>query len=199
MAIAQAGIRQAAIFHHHLTPLARYLHDLNLLLLHREAHTYTQTRLTCAMFSTKLTRAAHRATTSSTAAISNHTSTTCISCLTTQRPNHQRRQSSSKTSCPPDNTSSKPAPTAKASASEESEKVQASSLEQQPSQSRSGKGRSRGGYKKVGQVDNASKKAVPAEPIDQFAGLPSVPSIQNVDARGMYLLCITLAWHDRDC
>ena len=126
-----------------------------------------------AMFSTKLARATPRAT----AAISNSTTGAqqTTRCLATRPTPHQRRQSSSKASCPPDNPS-KPAPAAKAIAGEEEPRSPV------PAQ-KSAKGRSRGGYRRVN-ATGESKKAAIAEPVDQFAGLPSVPTIQNLDIKG---------------
>ncbi|KAK5170460.1 uncharacterized protein LTR77_005048 [Saxophila tyrrhenica] len=122
------------------------------------------------MYSTKLTRAAHRATASSSptaALISNSSTHHC-----TARPaSHQRRHSSSKTSsCPPDDSATKI--TAKASATGEQQAPRAPKAA--PKQN---KGRSRGGYKRVAA---AAENKKPAEPIDQFAALPSVPPIQGL-------------------
>lgn len=128
------------------------------------------------MFSTKLSRAAHRATTHHTAAaaISATSSTACAS----SRPGHQRRPSSSKASCPPDNSAPKAAPAAKADGAEAQEAPVS-----QPA--KSSKGRSRGGYRRVGQASSSNTASMKsAEPVDQFAGLPSVPNLQGMDAKG---------------
>ncbi len=140
-----------------------------------------------AMFSTKLSRAAHRATTShnAAAAITATSSTASVS----TRATHQRRPSSSKASCPPDNNTAKPAPTAKADATEAQEAPGSGRTSPQ----KSSKGRARGGYRRVGQASNGNGNAVNgkqvmSEPVDQFAGLPSVPSLQGLDAKGNQFL-----------
>jgi hypothetical protein len=153
-------------------------------------HSHSNTRIALplstvnAMFSTKLSRAAHRATTSHTsaAAITATASTASTACACT-RPAHQRRPSSSKASCPPDNNTPKAAPAAKA----ESTEAQDAPVSGRPSQQKSNKGRARAGYRRVGHATNgnsSSNKQVATAPIDQFAGLPSVPSLQGLDAKG---------------
>ncbi|KAK3691725.1 hypothetical protein LTR37_018453 [Vermiconidia calcicola] len=115
------------------------------------------------MFSTKIVRVAHRATatTQTPAAIS--------ACTSTRPSAHQRRHSSSKTSsCPPDNSTGKPAPAAKADAGEQDGSKAAVSAPRSQQQ-RATKGRSRGGYKRVGQAADAKKPAAASEPVDQFA------------------------------
>ena len=130
------------------------------------------------MFSTKLTRAAPRATAGTSTAYSanlTHRASQCIS--TVRRPGHQRRNSSSKTSsCPPDST--KPAPAAKASASADDAEAPVSPKATQ----RSSKGRTRGGGGYRRSNHTATKQAAGA--LDQFAGLPSVPSVQGWDKKG---------------
>lgn len=137
------------------------------------------------MFSTKLSRAAHRATSSPTAAAITTCSTACAG-----RPAHQRRPSSSKASCPPDNNAAKAAPAAKADGAETSEAPVSGRREQKSSS----KGRARGGYRRVGQ--SSSDKQVAAEPVDQFAGLPSVPSTQGLDTKGMISLSSASMWKE---
>lgn len=123
------------------------------------------------MFSNKLTRAAHRATSaalnSSTAA---SRSTTCIAARRT----HQRRHSSSKASCPPDSNPSggKPAPATKASNVEEDK----SHISSPTSQQRAGKRLSRPKRSRsVGSADKAD---------DHFAGLPAVPRTEHLSYAG---------------
>lgn len=126
-----------------------------------------------AMFSTKVTRVAHRAT-CATANNSSATAHRSTSCLATRR-SHQRRHSSSKTSCPPASSASggKPAPAAKATGEK-------SPLADPTTQQR--------GQKRVG--NKTSKKArtgtAAAKPEDQFAGLPAVPGTQHIDERGEF-------------
>lgn len=135
------------------------------------------------MFSTKLSRAAHRAAVSQqspTAIAAISTSTTHC----TARPTpHQRRHSSSKTSSwPPDNNTSKPAPATKASRAGEEQEQSPSPVSAPKTPSKGSKGRAKGGYKRVGQPVEVKKSA---EPVDQFAGLPSVPTTQGLDIAGM--------------
>ena len=121
------------------------------------------------MYSSKLTRVAHRAT-SAAANNSSATAHRSTSCLATSR-SHQRRHSSSKASCPPDSSASgsKPAPDAKAG--REKSPLDA------PAQQR--------GQKRVS--SKTSKKArtsAAAKSEDQFAGLPAVPGTQHINERG---------------
>ena len=139
------------------------------------------------MFSTKLSRAAHRATTSHTAAAAiTATSSTAYACT---RPTHQRRPSSSKASWRPDSSAPKAAPTSKAAPTTKADSTEAQEapVSEEPPQQKSNKGKARGGYRRAGQASNgnaASSKEVAVEPVDQFAGLPSVPSLQGLDAKG---------------
>jgi hypothetical protein len=116
------------------------------------------------MFSSKLTRAAHRATTLTNAAPAPApwTASQCFATSTQRRP-HQRRQSSSKASCPPD--SSKPAPAAENTA-------QASEAEKTPR---------RASRIKRTQVEKSAKGK---EEANQFAGLPTVPDTKHVGEKG---------------
>jgi hypothetical protein len=117
-----------------------------------------------AMFSARLTRAAHRATCTTTTHSSAAPSVITASSTASQyaRPtSHARRHSSSKASSwPSGNSTGKPTPAAKAE-----------TLSPPKASSRQAKGKGRGASKRIAEV----KK--PAEPIDQYAGLPSVPAI----------------------
>ena len=133
------------------------------------------------MLPTKLTRAAHLATASPPLAI-------CHACLTAQR-THQRRHSSSKTSSSSaDRYSNKPAgPATKAAAPTAAEEEQPSAESRTPQ--RSSKGRSRVPRRgSASQDGNGNKKAIPVEPVDQFASLPSVPSVQSLSESGECLI-----------
>lgn len=143
-----------------------------------EHHPYhSGTSHSLAMFSSKLTRAAHRATTLTNAAPAPApwTASQCFATSTQRRP-HQRRQSSSKASCPPDSSSSKPAPAAKAAENT----AQASEAEKTPR---------RASRIKRTQVEKSVKGK---EEADQFAGLPTVPDTKHVGEKGtLYeVLCI---------
>lgn len=125
------------------------------------------------MFSSKLTRAAHRATaiTNASPSPAQRTASQCFATATQQRRPHQRRQSSSKASCPPD-SSSKPAPAAKAAESAETT-AHASAEEKTPK---------RTSRMKRTQVEKSSKGK---EEANQFAGLPAVPDTRHVGEKGM--------------
>ena len=118
------------------------------------------------MFTTKLTRAAPRAT----AALSSQTSSTtpqqATRCLAT-RPPHQRRQSSSKANTPPDSTSSsgKPAPAAKAAKADSPVPAE----------------RKKSGYRVAAGKGKVKAREREREGVDQFAGLPSVPPLQGME------------------
>ena len=136
-----------------------------------------------AMFSTKITRAAHRAitTTPSPAPSALSSASTCTAVHpTASRPSHQRRPSSSKASCPPD--SSKPAPAAKGAA------VTATSAEESrataPSPKNVRKSR-KGAY--GARTSKVAEVLTPERPgqADQFAGLPAVPGVQHLGEKGM--------------
>lgn len=137
--------------------------------LTRLHHRYTsRTSQSHAMFSSKLTlRAAQHATNITHAAPAQRTAQQCFATATTQRRPHQRRQSSSKASCPPDSTNK---PTAAAKAAENST-TQASAAEKTPR---------RASRMKRTQVEKGSK-----DKADQFAGLPSVPDTRHVVEKGM--------------
>lgn len=119
------------------------------------------------MFSSKLTRVATRANHVTTAAPApaQWTASQCFATTTQRRP-HQRRQSSSKASCPPD-SSSKPAPAA------EETNTRASQAEKTPR---------RASRIKRTQVDKSAKSK---EEANQFAGLPAVPDTKNVGEKGI--------------
>lgn len=121
------------------------------------------------MFSSKLTRVAHRATTISNATPSpaQRTASQCFATASQQRRPHQRRHSSSKASCPPD-SSNKPAPAAENS-------TQASGPEKTPK---------RTSRLKRTQVEKTAKGK---EEANQFAGLPTVPDTKNVGEKGKNL------------
>lgn len=125
------------------------------------------------MFSTQLTRVAHRATTLATSPspAAQRTAAQCFATATQQRRPHQRRHSSSKTSCPPDSSSNKPAPAAKTADSAENNN-QASGPEKTPR---------RTSRLKRTQVEKSTKGK---EEADQFAGLPAVPDTRNVGEKG---------------
>jgi len=133
-------------------------------------HTNSGTSHSLAMFSSKLTRAAHRATTLTNAAPAPApwTASQCFATSTTQRRPHQRRQSSSKANCPPD-SSSKPAPATKAAETT----AQASEAEKTPR---------RASRVKRTQVEKSVKGK---EEANQFAGLPTVPDTRHVGEKGM--------------
>jgi hypothetical protein len=133
-------------------------------------HPYTlRTSRLSAMFSSKLTRAANRATNITTAAPApaQWTAAQCFATTTTQRRPHQRRQSSSKASCPPD-SNSKPAPAAKAAENN----TQASDVEKTPK---------RASRIKRTQLEKTAKGK---EEASQFAGLPTVPDTRHVVEKG---------------
>jgi len=123
------------------------------------------------MISSKLTHLAHRAScvasisspASSTAAATAHRSTQCAAARA-RRP-HQRRHSSSKASCPPENSASggKPAPATKETAAELST----------PESTQKG-------TKRIPRTKR-SRPATAAKPEDQFAGLPAVPGTQHIN------------------
>ncbi|EMC98565.1 hypothetical protein BAUCODRAFT_145634 [Baudoinia panamericana UAMH 10762] len=136
------------------------------------------------MFSTRLTRVVNRAAatpvvSSPTASTTAHRTTQCL-CT---RPAHQRRQSSSKVSYPPN--SSKPSPAAKATSSSDNTS--------QPRQSLTGRGQASAAtarpVKRHGKrsrlhglvAERISKGKVP---IDQFARLPSVPGVSHLTEKG---------------
>lgn len=150
--------------HHHPTP------SRSAPTLQPEHHRGAQ-----AMFSAKLTRAAHRATCNTTphstcaAAV---VSTSSTASHTARPTSHARRHSSSKASSwPPDNSAGKPAPAAKSGVERDQP------VSPPRAAPRQGKGRGRG-YKRIAEV----KKS--AEPVDQFAGLPSVPVISGMRVEG---------------
>lgn len=126
------------------------------------------------MFSTKLTHLAHRAScaaalsapSSSTAAATAHRSTQCVAARA-RRP-HQRRHSSSKASCPPENSPSggKPAPATK----EETAELSNPDSNQK-------------GTKRIPRTKR-SRPTAAAKPEDQFAGLPAVPGTQHISYGG---------------
>lgn len=124
----------------------------------------------CVMFTTKLSRATPRAT----AALSQTTNSACSTaqqatrCLAT-RPSHQRRHSSSKASTPPDSTASgKPAPAAKS---------KGDAAAPVPAKSDGAHQKKRTSYRRAGGLTTGKRK----EEVDQFAGLPSVPSLQGME------------------
>jgi len=119
-----------------------------------------------AMFSSKLTRVANRATNITTAnpAPAQWTASQCFATTTQRRP-HQRRQSSSKASCPPDSSN-------KAAKAAENA-TQASEVEKTPR---------RASRIKRAQVDKSAKGK---EEANQFAGLPTVPDTRHVGEKGM--------------
>ena len=120
------------------------------------------------MFSSKLTRVANRATniTTATPAPAQWTASQCFATSTQRRP-HQRRQSSSKASCPPDSSNK---------AAKAAENVsQPSEVEKTPR---------RASRVKRTQVDKSAKGK---EEADQFAGLPAVPDTRHVGEKGMWL------------
>lgn len=125
------------------------------------------------MFSSKLTRAAHRATaiTGASPSPAQRTASQCFATATQQRRPHQRRQSSSKASCPPD-SSNKPSPAAKAAESADNN-AHASAAEKTPK---------RTSRMKRTQVEKSAKGK---EEANQFAGLPSVPDTRHVAEKGM--------------
>ncbi|KAK3052411.1 hypothetical protein LTR09_006621 [Extremus antarcticus] len=132
------------------------------------------------MFSTKLTRAAHRATASVSPAAALISTTSTPHC--TARPaSHQRRPSSSKaSSCPPDDSAAKAASTAKASGDQQPSRTPpVSEAKATPKQT---KGKAKAVSKRV-TTAAGNKKAV--EPVDQFAGLPSVDPIQGLRAEDL--------------
>lgn len=118
------------------------------------------------MFSSKLTRVANRATniTTATPAPAQWTASQCFATSTQRRP-HQRRQSSSKASCPPDSSN-------KAAKAPENV-TQASEVEKTPR---------RASRVKRTQVDKSAKSK---EEANQFAGLPAVPDTRHVGEKGM--------------
>ena len=137
-------------------------------------HTYTaRTSHSHEMFSTQLTRVAHRATTLATSPspAAQRTTAQCFATATQQRRPHQRRHSSSKTSCPPDSSSSKPAPAAKTAESSENGN-QASGAD---------KTSRRTSRLKRTQVEKSAKGK---EEANQFAGLPAVPDTRHVGEKG---------------
>lgn len=135
--------------------------------------------LLLAMFSTKLNHLAHRvscvaalsAQSSSSATATAHRSTQCAAARA-RRP-HQRRHSSSKASCPPENSASggKPAPATKEPAAELST----------PETSQKN-------TKRITRTKRSRPAAV-AKPEDQFAGLPAVPGTQHINYAGT-ILCV---------
>ncbi|KAK4556943.1 hypothetical protein LTR86_005924 [Recurvomyces mirabilis] len=142
------------------------------------------------MFSTKLTRAAHRAisnththTPSPTpSALSSASTCTAVHRPTTSRPSHQRRPSSSKASCPPD--SSKPAPAAKGAAAVTATSAEESQAQSQATPKNVRKSR-KGAYgprtSKVAEVLMLGRESErQGQAADQFAGLPAVPGVQHL-------------------
>lgn len=131
------------------------------------------------MFSSKLNHLAHRAScvaalsaqssATVTATATAHRSTHCVAARA-RRP-HQRRHSSSKASCPPENSASggKPAPATK----EPAELDTAESNHK--------------GTKRITRAKRA-RPAAAAKPEDQFAGLPAVPGTQHINYAGMYCM-----------
>lgn len=121
------------------------------------------------MFSGKLSRAAHRTATSSTAAASISCTAQCQAA--SRAVQHQRRPSSSKAQSPPD--SSKPAPAAKATATATTTTTsERPASEPAPElQKRAGRNYKRGAH--PARADRTPKRK--EGPIDQFAGLPAVP------------------------
>lgn len=111
--------------------------------------------LASAMFTTKLSRAAPRAT-AALPSTSSATAQQTTRCLAT-RPSHQRRHSSSKTSAPPDSTAKSKGDAAAAPAPAEKKRTV---------------------HRRSGGGVTASKRK---EEVDQFAGLPSVPALQGLD------------------
>lgn len=141
------------------------------------------------MFSTKLTRVANRAT-SSTASFSTQPSAAAAQrssqCIAS-RPTHQRRPSSSKASCPPDSSkpapAAKPAPTAKAAAAT-AQGEQSPAASAQPRRTKRAARLGRGLHTSLPQrVRGGSKDAVVA---DQWAALPAVPGLSHLTKRGTY-------------
>ena len=127
------------------------------------------------MFSSTFARAAHRAPPVPVAAVSSTSSATAAhrssQCLA-NRPTHQRRPSSSKASCPPD--SSKPAPAAKAAASDNATQSSASAPSQPPRS-----------IKRIGR--NKRFHGLPLKskaPTNQWEGLPAVPGVQHLKEKG---------------
>ncbi|CZT22784.1 uncharacterized protein RCC_08490 [Ramularia collo-cygni] len=122
------------------------------------------------MISSKLTHLAHRTScvasisspASSTAAATAHRSTQCAA-VRARRP-HQRRHSSSKASCPPENsaTGGKPTPATK-------ETAELSNPET-----------TQKGNKRIPRTKR-SRPATAAKSEDQFAGLPAVPGTQHIN------------------
>ena len=133
-----------------------------------------------AMLSTRLTRAGPRATTVilSSSSICTDGGPRTGQGLTVARPRHQRRPSSSKASTPPHNNASKPAPAAKTGGSKAAPAAAIGSASESKSNS---KGRPRG----------SGLRRKNADSVDQFAGLPSVPSIQSLETKG------GSEWHGR--
>ncbi|KAK5107032.1 hypothetical protein LTR62_001921 [Meristemomyces frigidus] len=137
------------------------------------------------MFSSKLTRAAHRATTSTatTPALSLSLSTQTSSTPVTSRPSHQRRPSSSKasssssSSCPPD--SSKAAPTAKEEGADKA--VSTKPAVRKSRKSGYGSGRS----SKVAETMMPERQQ--QQQPDHFAGLPTVPGVQHLNEKDVAL------------
>ncbi|KAK5136530.1 hypothetical protein LTR08_002874 [Meristemomyces frigidus] len=119
------------------------------------------------MFSTKLTRVANRATAASTATAIAAPTPTAAQCLAA-RATHQRRPSSSKASCPPDD-SSKSAPAAKA--------APAGEATQAPTAPRKTKRALRLGRLNASLGERMSKSR---EHVDHFAALPAVPGLQHL-------------------
>ncbi|TKA83389.1 hypothetical protein B0A55_01006 [Friedmanniomyces simplex] len=149
------------------------------------------------MFSSKLTRVANRAvaptvTTPSTCSALPRTATACLA----TRPSHQRRPSSSKTSCPPD--SSKPGSAAKAAATTAADSAASSptpeDVEAKPKWERIHRKSSSSSSSRVPRRRIAGpslperlgkqKEKLPAQ---QYPMLPSVPGVQHLHERDVGL------------
>lgn len=128
------------------------------------------------MFSTKLTRVAHRATCNASISTASSTAaqrTAASACIAARRP-HQRRHSSSKASCPPENSPSgaKPAPATKASSGPEEKAPIAEPTSQQRTP------------KRISRTKRSPRAAAAEKVENRFAGLPSVPSTQHLEKNG---------------
>ena len=150
---------------------------------------------TSVMLPARLTRAAQRAASSAP-------SISCSACYASRssRSSHQRRHSSSKASWPPD-SSSKPAPAAKAaSAAKESVSDGPVSAARPPSRGGKSKTKSAGHSRRDQQLQEGEKKAKDEIP-DQYAALPSVPMTQDLDVKSMSgpIYCYTNLQAQYDC
>ncbi|EME49764.1 hypothetical protein DOTSEDRAFT_164431 [Dothistroma septosporum NZE10] len=128
------------------------------------------------MFSTKLTRVATRATCAAPIPTASTAAQRTSSCIAARRP-HQRRHSSSKTSCPPENSPSgaKPAPATKASGGADGEAPIAEPTSQQRTP------------KRISRTKRSPRAAAVDKAENQFAGLPSVPSTQHMEKNDVYV------------